>query len=108
VLKDWHKEDIFRALNDRGWSGPFPLDTVSRVVGESYLFVCGEESLNLFFVADMGTGLQGKKSIEAVWAQTKLSKERYELWLHRKKDAKWKKELHDWAEEVSSTVKGTH
>ena len=105
MLKDWHKEDVFNALKNRGWNGPLLLDAVSGVVGESYAFTRDEEELELFFIADIGTGLEGKKSIEAARAIAKPDKEEFNLWLHRTRDAKWKKELHSWAEQISSRAR---
>jgi hypothetical protein len=107
MLKDWHKEDVFNVLRNRDWIGPSPLDVVSPMVGEAHTFTRGVEVLNLFYVTDIGTGVKGRKSIEAVWAQIEPNEERYELWLHRVRDAKWKKELHNWAEQISSTEKST-
>ena len=107
MLNAWHKEDIFAALRSRGWSGPSPLDAVSYMVGESYAFTRGEDVLKLFFVADMGTGFTGKQSIEAVSARIEPEGETHDLWLRRVRDAKWKKEIHEWAEQVASTAKSS-
>jgi hypothetical protein len=107
MLKTWHKEDIFAALKSRGWGEPSPLDVVSYMVGESYAFTRGAEVLKLFFVADMGAGFTGKKSIEAASARIEPEGEPYDLWLRSARDARWKKELHDWAEQVSSATQGS-
>ena len=104
MLKPWHKEDVFTALQSRGWGGPSPLDVVSPVVGESHAFTRGEEVLKLYFVADIGTGFLDEKSIESVSALIEPGREASELWLHRRRDARWKKELHDWAEQISAAA----
>ena len=100
MLRDWHTEDIFDALRRRNWEGPFPFtQNLEYYVGEAHLFTRKDETLCLYIISDIGRGFTGKKSLEAVIAQS--ARARGELWLHRTRDAKWKKELLDWADKVS-------
>jgi hypothetical protein len=100
MLKDWHKQDIFDALQKRNWLGPFSLPVDSYEVGEAYKFTHNSEVLSLYFLADLGTGFIGKESIESVIARLNRSEQEYDLWLHGRRDTKWKRDIHDWAEEI--------
>jgi hypothetical protein len=101
MLTKWHRSDIFTALNKRRWEGPFP-NSVSeeerRYVGESYSFRRQDEQLKLYFVADFGDGYSGPKSIEAAIG---VGFGRDELWLHRTRDSKWRRQLLFWADLLS-------
>ena len=101
MLRDWHRHDIFDALTERGWEGPLPFQVSSderRYVGESYTFRRSGEQLQLHFVADFGDGYGGPRTIEAVVA---VCFRPTELWLHRTRDSKWKRQLLFWASRVS-------
>jgi hypothetical protein len=65
-------------------------------VGELYTFSRKDEAVELYFVADFGTGLDGLRSIEAVVAKPAGE----ELWLHRTQGSKWKRQLAFWANRV--------
>jgi hypothetical protein len=58
MLKVWHKEDVFNALQARGWMGPALLEYPKDwdYVGEAWSFSRANWILNLYFVADYGTG----------------------------------------------------
>ena len=102
VLKDWHKEDVFAALVAHGWDGPRTLEysTAWYYVGEAYSFVRGKAELKLYFVADIGTGFRGAKSIESVAAWIDDHPREYDLWLRRVQDAKWKFSVLVWVDGV--------
>ena len=100
LMKDWHRSDIFDALIQRGWEGPVTFEVSSNeasYVGEGCSFRRSGGHVQLFFVADIGTGFTGPESIEAVVAKPTGG----ELWLHRTRDSKWKRQLLFWANRVS-------
>jgi hypothetical protein len=105
MLKDWHKNDIFEALRQRGWQGPKELPFSREqlyYVGEAYSFQRSPESVHLHFAADIGTGFNGVKSIESAVASFEGNPTLYDLWLHRTRDSKWRAELVSWADRVSN------
>src|SRR5271157_1877503 len=65
-IKDWHRADIFSALTERGWDGPSSI-TISPEhadhVGEAYEFKRNNETVEIYLVADSGTGLNGPRSM---------------------------------------------
>jgi hypothetical protein len=95
MLKDWHKNDIFEARRRRGWEGPTELPFSREqlyYVGEACSFQRSAKSVNLYIAADIGTGFNfnGEKSIESVVAAFEGDPARYDLWLHRARDSKWR------------------
>lgn len=99
-MKDWHRTDVFAALTERGWSAPSPLSVLpeqARYVGEAYGFTRNGKSVDLFFVADFGTGLNGRHSIEAAIAMPSDE----QLWFRRARDSKWRRALTFWANRIS-------
>ncbi len=55
----------------------------------------------LLFVADAGQGFTGDKSLEEVVIAGRVGDR---LWLHRRRDAKWRAEVHAWADAISGAV----
>jgi hypothetical protein len=105
MLTDWHKNDIYEALRRRGWQGPNELPFSREqlyYVGEACYFQRSAESVHLHFVADIGTGFHGEKSIESVVASFEGDPALYDLWLQRTRDSKWRVELIAWADRVSN------
>ena len=100
MLKDWHREDIIAALIARGWVGPDIAEPETYFVGERLLFTRGESKLEVAFLADLGTGYTGPKSLEEALA-TRPGFADALLWLHRRRDSKWRTELYTWSEAVS-------
>ena len=98
-MKDWHRSDIFAALAGRGWTvpEPIPIPPGQNHVGEAYRLNRGSDAVELYFVADLGTGFQGRGSIESVVATPSGE----ELWLQRTRDSKWKLQLVFWASRIS-------
>lgn len=99
-MKNWHREDIFAALVRHGWRGPVAEAPDSYHVGEAYAFLTSKHILQLRLVADLGTGLKGSESIEEAVA-IREDGTRAELWLARRRDSKWQKDLALWASQVS-------
>ena len=102
MLRPWHRADIFAALAEHHWSAPVRVEADSYEVGEAYVLHRGEESLMLRFVADLGTGFTGARSIEQVVGTYHSSGLECNLWLHRRSAGKWKRELSDWANTLSA------
>ncbi len=50
----------------------------------------------MFFVSDYGTGYKGIDSIESVSATVGGTDRKPDLWLHRRRDSKWKAALSEW------------
>jgi hypothetical protein len=104
MLKAWHKEDVFNALQARGWMGPalleYPKDW--NYVGEAWSFSCANWILNLYFVADYGTGFHGIDSVESIAGRLVGDSGEYDLWLQRTRDAKWKASVVEWADQISA------
>lgn len=84
-MKAWHKEDAFDALRLRGWTGPAHLEYPSELhnVGEAWSFSRADRTLNLYCVADYGTGFLGTDSIESIDGRVIGDSREYDLWLHR-------------------------
>jgi hypothetical protein len=111
MLKNWHKQDVFKSLNARGWEGLEKLVVSGeqlRYVGEAYSFSRGNEIIRLYFVADFGTGFEGTESIESVVASRDGDSRLMDLWLHRRRASKWRTELMDWVSHVSDRSVGEH
>ena len=106
MLKDWHKEDVFAALVAHGWDGPKTLEysTDWYYVGGACSFVCGKAELKLYFLADIGTGFHGAKSIESIAAWIDDDPREHNLWLRRVQDAKWKSSVIVWVCDVSQSA----
>jgi len=68
MLSAWHKEDVFNTLRARGWTGPVLLEYPKdwHYVGEAWSFSRTNWTLNLYFVADYGTGVHGADSVESI------------------------------------------
>ena len=98
-MKDWHRSDIFAALVELGWTVPVPIQIPPEQyhVGEAYQLSRGSDAIELYFVADIGTGFHGLRSIEAVVAEPSGE----ELWLHRTRDSKWQMQLTFWANRLA-------
>jgi hypothetical protein len=103
MLKQWHKEDVFNALQHRGWAQPVPLDFPQDwyYVGEAWSASRLNKILKLYFVADFGTGFKGTDSIESIAGRLVGDPGEYDLWLHRTRDAKWRSSLIEWANRLS-------
>ena len=105
MLKPWHKDDAFDALKTRGWAGPAPLAAPSdwHYVGEAWTFVRANWVLNLYFVADYGTGFAGPDTVESIAGRLVGDDGgEYDLWLRRTRDAKWKAAVIAWADAIST------
>ena len=104
MLKPWHKEDVFNALQARGWMGPalleYPKDW--NYVGEAWSLSRANGILNLYFVADYGTGFHGTDSVESIAGRLIGDSGEYDLWLHRTRDAKWKASVIKGADQISA------
>lgn len=101
MLKDWHKTDIFSALESRGWRDRNREPNDSYFVGESYTFSKADHRLHVAFVADIGTGFSTAQSLEEVWATLAGVKDRAELWLSRRRDGKWHAAIREWVEHIA-------
>ena len=101
MLKDWHRTDIFSALESRGWRDPSREPNDGYFVGELYMFSKADRRLHVAFVADIGTGFSTAKSIEEVWATLAGVTDRAELWLSRRRDGKWHAALREWVEHIA-------
>jgi hypothetical protein len=110
ILKAWHKEDAFDALRRRGWAGPvlleYPRDW--HYVGEAWFFSRANRTLNLYFVADYGTGFHGTDSIESIAGRLIDDAGEYDLWLRRTQDARWKTSVIEWADQISADHRIEH
>jgi len=104
MLKAWHKEDVFDALQHRGWARPVPLNYPQDwyYVGEAWSVSRSDQILKPYFVADLGTGFNGTDSIESIAGRIVGDPGEYDLWLHRTQDAKWKSSLIEWADRLSA------
>jgi hypothetical protein len=102
VITDWHREDINAALTARGWSGPHPAEPEAYFEGERLSFLRDNATLLVSFVADVGAGYNGPKSLEEAVA-TRQGVPDARLWLNRRRDSKWRSELIAWADSVSAT-----
>ena len=98
MLKPWHRDDIFAAQSSRGWSNPVQLEVSPDwyAVGEAWTATRLQETLKMFFVSDYGTGYKGIDSIESVSATVGGTDRKPDLWLHRRRDSKWKAALSEW------------
>ena len=94
---------MFHALKRRGWIGPEPLEYPGdwHYVGEAWSFSRANWTLNLYFVADYGTGFHGTDSVESIAGRLNGDPGEYDLWLRRTQDAKWKASVIKWAGEIS-------
>ena len=101
MITDWHREDIKAALNARGWLGPEPGQPEAYFEGEQIVFTRDASTLFVSFVADLGTGHTGPRSLEEAVALRQGEPEA-RLWLHRRRDSKWRGELANWADAVST------
>jgi hypothetical protein len=103
MLKPWHKENAFAALLARGWTGPASVTYPAEwhYVGEAWCFVRANWTLNLYFVADYGTGFAGAEAVESIAGRLVGDGGEYDLWLRRTRDAKWKASVIEWAEAIS-------
>jgi hypothetical protein len=103
-MRPWHKEDAFEALRLRGWIGPVNLEYPKdwHYVGEAWSFCRAQRTLNLYFVADYGTGFKGADSVESIAGRLMDDSGEYDLWLCRTRDAKWKGSLVEWADRIST------
>jgi hypothetical protein len=104
MLKPWHKDDAFNALQSRGWLGPVPLEYPKDLhyVGEACSFSRAIRILNLYFVADYGTGFHGNDSVESIAGRLVDDTDEYDLWLARTRNAKWRASVIKWADQVSA------
>ncbi len=109
IMKAWHKEDVFDALRLRGWAGPAFLSHPKdwHYVGETWSFSREHQTLDLYFVADYGTGFHGTDTIESISVRLVGSSDDpelwgHDLWLHRRRDAKWKGSVIRWADQIST------
>jgi hypothetical protein len=103
-MKDWHRTDVFAALTERGWGAPSPLPILpeqAHYIGETYSFTRNSERVQVYFVADFGTGLNGPQSIEAAIAMPCDE----QLWLRRTRDTKWRRAVAFWANRISGMPK---
>ena len=81
MLKAWHKEDVFKALQARGWMGPALLE----------------------YPKDWNcVGFHGTASVESIAGRLIGDSGEYDLWLHRTRDAKWKDSVIKWADQISA------
>jgi hypothetical protein len=71
-------------------------------VGEAWYFSRVNWILNLYFVADYGTVFQGADSVESIAGRLIGHSGEYDIWLRRRRDAKWKASLAKWADRVST------
>ena len=101
MITDWHREDIASALNRRGWVGPERLEPEAYFEGERSVFRRGSQELNVSFVSDLGDGYAGPRSLEEAIA-TRHGSSEARLWLHRRRDSKWRRDLFRWADVASS------
>jgi len=103
ALKPWHKPDVEEMLRRRGWDGPSVLAFPSEwwYCAEAWEWRRADQRLKLYVVADYGTGFLGLRTLEAIEALREGSDKLISLWLHRTRNAKWKKELIEWADRVS-------
>jgi len=101
MLKPWHKEDIWAALRARGWTDPVAGASTDYTIGQAYDVSRANDHLRLLFVADAGQGYTGDKSLEEVIVAGRTTDR---LWLHRRRDAKWRAELHAWADALSGSA----
>jgi hypothetical protein len=103
-LKPWHKEDVFNAFLHRGWKGPvtlkYPKDW--HYVGEAWSFTRGKSTLELYFVSDYGVRARWPKDIESIEARVLGESELHNLWFKRERNAKWKRSVVKWADEMSA------
>ena len=107
MLNEWHAADILESLTRRGWDNAVRLEHHSYEVGRAYQLTRGSETLNLYFVADLGTGYSNERSIESVLGLTSNGT-KSELWLLRTRSGKWRAELQLWANTLSAqTVAGS-
>lgn len=95
MLDLWHLDAIAGALNQRGWAGPDECEPADYFEGRVQVFRRGSQELRLSYQADLGEGYKGDSSLEEVVAG------RHRLWLHRTENAKWKRDLVNWADAVS-------
>jgi hypothetical protein len=104
MLKVWHKNDAFDALQRRGWIGPVVLGYPKEwnYVGEAWSFSRANWTLNLYFIADYGTGYHGIDSIESIAGRLVGDSSEYGLWLRRTRDARWKSSVIEWADQLSA------
>ena len=99
-MKDWHREDIVDALKKESWDGLKILEPQSYHEGERLAFTRNGITLQVSFVADLGKGYTDKKSLEeAIGKREGIPEAR--LWLHRRRDSKWQKELLIFVEAIS-------
>jgi hypothetical protein len=101
MLKPWHKEDIWAALRARGWTDPVAVTPTDYAVGQAYAVSRANDHLTLLFVADVGQGYTNDKSLEEVLIAGRTT---HSLWLNRRRDAKWRADLHAWADALSSVI----
>ncbi len=109
MLKQWHKDDAFGALQARGWTGPDPLAYPDdwQYVGEAWRFSRANWTFNLYFVADYGTGFVGAETVESIAGRLVGDAGEYDLWLHRTRDAKWRASVIKWADAIGRSLKQT-
>ena len=95
---------MFNALQKRGWTGPALVQHPSDwyYVGEAWCFTRDNRTLNLYFVADLGTGFHVPGTIESVACRLDGDQSEYDLWLERTRNTKWKASVVRWAEELSA------
>jgi hypothetical protein len=103
MLKQWHRDDIFAALERRGWSKPIKIHVLPDwyAVGEAWTASRLEETLKILFVADYGTGYKGIDSVESLTASVKGKAHEYCLWLNRTRDSLWKAAVLEWANSIN-------
>jgi hypothetical protein len=105
MLTAWHLEDIAYALRNRGWEGPQPLPTCvpgeygdGDEYGHVHRYERDGRELRLFFWTDLPSTIDDNL-FEVV--ATSSGREPKELWLHRTRNAKWKRDLIRWADTIS-------
>ena len=67
-------------------------------------FVTGRGQCFWSILADYGTGFSGPDSIESVAGRLVGSSHEPDLWLHRRRDAKWKNSLVKWADQIPTDL----
>lgn len=104
-MKPWHRDDIVQALVEHGWTGAKSTPGEAYFEGYRLLFARGAELLEVAFLADVGTGFTGERSLEEAVGR-RHGTPTVSLWLHRRRDAKWKRELSRWAGDLSAVSEG--
>ena len=106
MLTSWHLEDIESALRRRGWEGPQALPTLVPgeygdfgEYGHVHLYKRAGREVRLFFWTDLPSACDD--NLFEVYSLSS-GREREELWLHRTRDRKWKRDLLRWADAISS------